>query len=160
MDQAFTTRRMRGDILFCPLFFIGVLAAIAIPAYQDYTIRSQVTEGLNLAGAAKAAVAESFAETGAWPTDEKQLGLEGIQRGHFVTSVTVSKGTVVIGYGGEANALIARHQLTLRPTITEQGDVIWSCGYAQDRGIDPRKGGAAPHATNVARKYLPSSCRG
>ena len=52
---------------------IGILAAIAIPAYQDYTIRSQVTEGLTLAGAAKAAVAESYSQTGSlrrtarWP---------------------------------------------------------------------------------------------
>ncbi|HEV7608076.1 MAG TPA: pilin [Steroidobacteraceae bacterium] len=160
MEQAFITRRMRGDILFGPLFFIGIIAAIAIPAYQDYTIRAQITEGLNLASAAKAAVAESFAKTGTWPTDATQLGLEGIQHGRYVTSVVVSRGTIFIRYGGQANGMLARHQVTLRPTITEQGDVIWSCGYAQDRGIDPRKGGAAPHATNVARKYLPSACRG
>ncbi len=49
---------------------IGILAAIAIPAYQDYTIRSQVTEGLNLAAAAKASVAEVFANKGAWPGDQ------------------------------------------------------------------------------------------
>ena len=47
---------------------IGILAAIAIPAYQDYTIRSQVTEGLNLAGSLKAEVAEYYAQRGAWPT--------------------------------------------------------------------------------------------
>ncbi|MBS0396798.1 MAG: prepilin-type N-terminal cleavage/methylation domain-containing protein, partial [Proteobacteria bacterium] len=48
---------------------IGILAAIAIPAYQDYTIRAQVTEGLNLASAVKAGVSETFANTGAWPAD-------------------------------------------------------------------------------------------
>src|SRR5574339_394126 len=53
-----------------PLFFVGgILAAIAIPAYQDYTIRAQVTEGLNLAGAAKAAVAETWLSTGAVPAN-------------------------------------------------------------------------------------------
>ena len=46
---------------------IGILAAIAIPAYQDYTVRAQVTEGLNLAAAAKTAVAETYASNQAWP---------------------------------------------------------------------------------------------
>ena len=54
---------------------IGILAAIAIPAYQDYTIRAQVTEGLNLAGDLKAAVAEHFAQFGAWPADNAALGI-------------------------------------------------------------------------------------
>ena len=54
---------------------IGILAAIAIPAYQDYTIRSQVTEGLNLAGAVKAAVAETYADRGAWPADNLEAGI-------------------------------------------------------------------------------------
>src|ERR1700730_7694954 len=50
---------------------IGILAAIAIPAYQDYTVRAQVTEGLNLAAPVKAGVAESYANTGTWPDDRK-----------------------------------------------------------------------------------------
>src|SRR5262249_56021619 len=54
---------------------IGILAAIAIPAYQDYLIRSQVTEGLSLAGAAKAAVAESFSNTGAAPANRTAAGM-------------------------------------------------------------------------------------
>ena len=53
---------------------IGILAAIAIPAYQDYTIRAQVSEGLNLAAAAKAAVAESFLNTGEAPADRTEAG--------------------------------------------------------------------------------------
>ena len=54
---------------------IGILAAIAIPAYQDYTVRAQVTEGLNLAAAAKTAVAESFTSNQTWPTDNTTAGL-------------------------------------------------------------------------------------
>jgi Tfp pilus assembly major pilin PilA len=66
-------RRISGDILLGPMFFIGILAGIAVPAYQDYTIRAQTTEGLNLASAVKVAVAESYAETGTWPANLRQL---------------------------------------------------------------------------------------
>ena len=54
---------------------IGILAAIAMPAYQDYTIRAQVSEGLTLAAAAKAAVAEFYANKGKWPSDNSAAGM-------------------------------------------------------------------------------------
>src|SRR5882724_12787447 len=68
---------------------IGILAAIAIPAYQDYTIRSQVTEGLSLASAVKAGVAEFYANYGSWPADLTALGYTSNPSGKYVTSVTV-----------------------------------------------------------------------
>ena len=75
---------------------IGILAAIAIPAYQDYTIRSQVTEGLNLAGAVKASVAEYFAQNGAWPVGlvgaTPALGYTANPSGKYVTQVNVATG--------------------------------------------------------------------
>src|SRR5580698_5533466 len=54
---------------------IGILAAIAIPAYQDYTVRSQVTEGMNLAGSLETGVAEYFANTGSWPAANSNAGI-------------------------------------------------------------------------------------
>lgn len=153
-------RRERGDVLFGPMFFIGILAGIAIPAYQDYTVRSQVTEGLALASAVKVAVAESYAETGAWPANLKQLQFERTPRGKYVAYVTLKNGTILIRYGGRANPLLAGKQLTLRPTSGPQQEVTWSCGYSADSGTEPGKGGAEPHATTVAHKYLPSTCRG
>ena len=152
--------RARGDILFGPMFFLGMIAAIAIPAYQDYTIRSQVSEGLNLASAVKAAAAEYYATQGAWPATLKDLGFEKVPQGQYVAAVTLNKGTVEIRYGRRANALISRKKLTLRPTTGAQQDVIWSCGYSGDVGMDPGTGPAAPHATDIERKYLPSVCRG
>ncbi len=59
---------------------IGILAAIAIPAYQDYTIRAQVSEGLNLAGGAKAAVAEYTMDRGSFPDDNPIAGLSPKKR--------------------------------------------------------------------------------
>ena len=89
---------------------IGILAAIAIPAYQDYTIRAQVSEGMNLAAAAKAAVAESFLNRGSAPQNRRVAGMSQNATdtsGKYVLSVDVTAGTILITYGNEANSVLA-----------------------------------------------------
>lgn len=153
------SRHSRGNVLFAPAMFIGFLAGISIPAYQDYTLRVHVTQGLNLAGSLKAAVAEHFEETGKWPRDLRAMKFDAAPRGQYVTFAAVNHGTVVIRYSATAGAALARGQLTLRPTVS--GDsVVWSCGYGEDRGVDPATGASAPHATTLPTRYLPSMCRG
>lgn len=146
---------------------IGILAAIAIPAYQDYTIRSQATEGLNLASAVKASVAEYYADKGTWPTAligtaTGQLGYTANPSGKYVTSVTINTvGTIRITYGVQANAnLAATPLLDLRPRLSTNGDVIWVCGYAATpaNATDPAIPSTAD-GTSVLPKYLPSTCR-
>src|SRR4051812_34337008 len=85
---------------------IGILAAIAIPAYQDYTVRSQVTEGLNLASDMKAAVAETYAQSGQWPTNNVAVGITGVKSGKYVGAVAINTGTIDITFGpsGAASA--------------------------------------------------------
>src|SRR5687767_11847445 len=111
---------------------IGILAAIAIPAYQDYTIRAQVTEGLNLAGAAKAAVSESFANNGTFPTTNALAGIGTATdiQGKYVSSVTVgANGVITVLFGNQANAAnLAGKTLTLTPGVSANGDVGWQCG--------------------------------
>ena len=153
-------RKIRGNALLGPVFFIGILAGISIPAYQDYTIRSQVSEGLDVASVVKVAVAEAFATSGKWPRDLRELKFEQVPRGKYTMFAALNHGTVVIRYSSAANPLIARHQLTLRPTLSPEGNVVWSCGYTPEAGSDPSTGGAAPHATDIAPKYLPTVCRG
>jgi type IV pilus assembly protein PilA len=139
---------------------IGILAAIAIPAYQDYTIRSQVTEGLSLASDLKAAVAETFAQTGAWPANNTTIGMTGVKSGKYVTDVSVTTGTIDITYGGvQANSNIAGKHLALTPKTSANGDVIWNCGYKLTVGSDPTSGPAGTVATDVTAKYLPAACR-
>ena len=142
---------------------IGILAAIAIPAYQDYTVRAQVTEGLNLASAVKASVSESFATNGTWPATLATIGITTAPSGKYVSAVNLTTGTIKVIYAGvqaNTNALPSgANELDLRPTVSPNGDVIWNCGYRTVVGSDPGTGASAAQATSVAAKYLPSNCR-
>jgi Tfp pilus assembly major pilin PilA len=129
------------------VFVVGILAAIAIPAYQDYTIRAQVSEGLKLATPVKASLAAAYAATGQWPADLQGTGSQ--DSAHYVTSIDVSDGVVLISYGKAANSKIAGHTLSLHPGVEGDQIVEWACGYAA--------GDAAQ--TDIAPKYLPSACR-
>ncbi|MDH3374065.1 MAG: pilin [Gammaproteobacteria bacterium] len=129
---------------------IGILAAIAIPAYQDYTIRAQVSEGLNLSGGAKAAVTEFYQDSGDLATDNNEAGLEapGAIVGKYVTSVGVgtdgsgNAGEIQVTYGGDVNAAINGDTLVLTPDTTNAGSVVWVCSSA-----------------DLAPKHLPAACR-
>jgi type IV pilus assembly protein PilA len=141
---------------------IGILAAIAIPAYQDYTIRSQVTEGLNLAAAVKAGVSEAYANTGTWPTSLDEAGGETANppSGKYVTSVDVGAGGVItITYGGQANSNIATQTLALNPGISANSDVIWICGNATATGLTSFTSSGSTGTTTVLNKYMPKACR-
>ena len=119
---------------------IGILAAIAIPAYQDYTIRAQVTEGLNLAGAAKAAIADDFANTGGAPATRTDAGLSANAadtQGKYVASLDVQNGAIVITYGNAANSSIATQTLGLTPYQTVDHSVAWQCGAAACNQASP-----------------------
>jgi type IV pilus assembly protein PilA len=140
---------------------IGILAAVALPAYQDYTIRAQVSEGMNMAAAAKAAVAETYLNRGQAPANRLRAGMTatpGDTRGKYVTGVTVTNGTISIQYGNEANTQIAGDNLTLTPYISVDRSVSWRCGnaLAPTTNLMP---GAAVGTTSVENQYLPSACR-
>ena len=160
MRKTISMRRMRGNYYLGPSFVLGILAAIAIPAYHDYTLRAKVTEGLHVAGAVKASVAEFYASQGKWPRDLRELAFESAPRGKWVTFVAVNRGTVVIRYRQSAGPQLAHHQITLRPTVTPAGDVVWGCGYTPSSGMDPKTGAASEMPTDVHPKYLPKLCRG
>jgi len=145
---------------------IGILAAIAIPAYQDYTIRAQVTEGLNLMSDMKAGVAEWYAQEGKWPSTLVQLGISNgasSKSGKYVKSVNMDTGTLIATFGIQANSNIATKKLALQPKVSANGDVIWVCGKrAMPSGAtNPSSGDSANASTNtdLKPKYLPATCR-
>jgi type IV pilus assembly protein PilA len=138
--------------LMIVIAIIGILAAIAIPAYQDYTIRSKVSEGLALVGAAKLAVAETYDSTGNMPNGNASFGLPTAASiaGNYVSSITVaatgSTGVITIAYkasvGGNPPA---DGTITLTPDTSNIGAMGWTC----DGTVTP----AMPN------KYLPATCR-
>jgi len=124
---------------------IAILAAIALPAYQDYLIRSQVSEGAVLADGAKTAVAEFYSNRGTFPGSNESAGLSAAASitGKYVATTTVgTDGVITAEYGNEANTKISGSKLVFTPK-DEGGSVTWDC----------RTG------TDVAAKYLPTACR-
>ena len=149
---------------------IGILAAIAIPAYQDYTIRAQVSEGMTLAAAAKTAISESFSDKGEAPGTRVIAGMTALATdtsGNYVTQVAVTLGTITITYGNEANLSIATETLSLTPYESGDLSVVWRCGNAPvpnaTNPMGTSGGGVAsvyiPPSAGMLPKYMPSACR-
>ncbi|OOG51403.1 hypothetical protein B0E50_00640 [Rhodanobacter sp. C01] len=135
--------------MFCLVPFVfAILAAIAIPAYQEYIIRAQVSEGLVLADGAKTAVAEYYANRQSMPSDNTSAGLAQSTSiaGKYVSSVDVSDGKITIAFDTlPANVMIRNDVLVLYPSPDSQGGIHWRCGGPE---------------TTVPQRYLPIACRG
>ncbi|MEM7764457.1 MAG: pilin [Pseudomonadota bacterium] len=141
---------------------IGILAAIAIPAYQDYTIRSQVSEGLSLAAAAKTAVSETYLNTGTAPANRVVAGMSAADtdtQGKYVSSLGIVNGTITVTYGNDVNAQVTGNTLALQPFTSVDDSITWVCaGSGAAAGLTAMTGSAAG-TTSVENKYLPSACR-
>ena len=141
-------------------FGLGLLAAIAIPAYQNYTIRAQVTEGLMAAEAYKAAVAEAYGQGQPFNRiTSENLSIDAKADLKYVESLQVISGVVVITYGHSANKLIAQKTISLAPGVDNEKNLVWSCGYhSSEIPLEPTVRDASKYTT-VAPQYLPTLCR-
>lgn len=154
-------------LAFIPIF--GIIAAIAIPAYQDYTVRAQVAEGMVIAQDFKDEVTLFAEENGRWPADLAEGGLtEDAERrvdgSRYLESLDLAHGTITLTYGKAGHERIQRKRLSFRPYVTEGGDVGWLCGRAaepDDAYYDFEEGGrpSEPGITSLPDKHLPSGCR-
>jgi type IV pilus assembly protein PilA len=130
--------------LMIVIAILGILMAIAIPAYQDYAVRAKAAEGINLAGASKLAVAETYSSKGAFPASNASAGMptDTSINGKYVQSVGIGTGGLItITYNGTEPKLTTSSLLLLSPT-TAAGSVKWRC-----------------KSTTIPTKYLPSECR-
>jgi type IV pilus assembly protein PilA len=129
---------------------IGILAAIAIPAYQDYTVRSKVTEGLNMASAAKTSVADAWNSRGDFPSNNTLAGLDlaANYQTQYVDTMAVtgpgddSGATITLTLNGDALGITGTPTVTFVGSPNNAGGVDWNC-----------TGG------NLAAKYRPANCR-
>ena len=120
---------------------VGILAAVALPAYQDYTVRARVTEGLSLADAAKVAVTESTIANNALPANQAATGYQGLTAATpNVTSIAIADatGAITITYTAAAGG----GTLILVPTLQANGEVTWTCNTG-----------------TLAARFRPASCR-
>ena len=148
--------------LMIVIAIIGILAAIAIPAYQNYTIRAQVTEGLSLADDFKTAVAEYFQNNGTWPTGYAptptalQIPMQGNATGKYVSAIAVTAGNVIVTYGTNAvNTKIKNDTLSINAGYDLNGDVVWVCGGSV---VPANVTLVGIGVTNVPAAFLPSNC--
>ena len=128
--------------LMISIAIIGILVAIALPAYQDYVKRTHVLEGFQVASRVKFSVYEYYYQKGIWPLDNSStdLPLATSITGNAVNSVAVHNGKIIITY----NTKVGFNQvITLSPTINNIGSIIWDCKIN----------------STVPTKYRPSSCR-
>ena len=136
--------------LMIVIAIIGILAAIAIPAYQDYTIRSKVSEGLRLASAAKLAVSETFDATGGYPATSPANASYGLPpasdiKGLYVSSISAAAttGVITIEYKEIATGKVnAGDSILLTPDDSIPGSMQWSC-----------------NGNDIPPKYVPAVCR-
>ncbi len=137
---------------------IGILAAIAIPAYQNYTIRAQVTEGLNLADGWKTQAAEFYANNGTFPTTA-QVSASGqvSSTGKYVSGISSNSGSIVVTYGNQVNTKISSKTLGISAYTNTNNDVVWVCGTAAVPS-GASIGTNTSSAGTMSAQYLPTSC--
>ncbi|HEZ4494325.1 TPA: pilin [Neisseria meningitidis] len=152
--------------LMIVIAIVGILAAVALPAYQDYTARAQVSEAILLAEGQKSAVTEYYLNHGIWPANNNSAGVATSTdiKGKYVQSVEVKNGVVTaIMASSNVNNEIKGKKLSLWAK-RQDGSVKWFCGQPvqrDDKATNNDAVTAAPDNSNngINTKHLPSTCR-
>jgi type IV pilus assembly protein PilA len=124
---------------------IGIMASIAIPTYQNYMARSQLSEAMTISGGVRSEIASSFmAGTGSFigiDSETNGIAAAASMQGSYVESVSVADGIILVTIGNGASEFLAGEVLTLTPMTSAGGNIVWGCSFSGD----PR--------------YLPQTCR-
>ncbi|HEZ5691928.1 TPA: pilin [Neisseria meningitidis] len=153
--------------LMIVIAIVGILAAVALPAYQDYTARAQVSEAILLAEGQKSAVTEYYLNHGIWPGDNNSAGVASSStiKGKYVKEVEVKNGVVTATMlSSGVNKEIQGKKLSLWAK-RQDGSVKWFCGQPVTRTApttttnDDVKADTAANGKQIDTKHLPSTCR-
>jgi len=139
---------------------LGILAAIAIPAYQQYSIRAQIDAGLELARPFEDPLAQALVNGGDVNSISIQsLGVSSATSGRYVASLAVDHGAIVITYGDRGNLAIQGRRLLLSPVRVSAIAVGWACGYHEVGGAPLDNRALRSAVTDIPEKFLPQTCR-
>jgi uncharacterized RDD family membrane protein YckC/Tfp pilus assembly major pilin PilA len=141
-------------------FGMGVLAAISVPAYQNYTIRAQITEGLMAAAPYQTAVTEAYNQGLPFRSiNSRNLSVTANNSLKYVDSLQVVSGAVVIRYGRSANRNIAQKAILLVPAVDGEKNIVWICGHHSPAIALEMAVPNTSKFTTVGDQYLPNACR-
>jgi type IV pilus assembly protein PilA len=154
---------------------IGILAAVAIPQYQNYVARAQVAEGLSLASGAKTAIAEYFNTHGNFPADNATAGLSDPEdiSGKYVASVEWKVSSTSphpngmpkyfkVTFHSDAHSFLSDNDFVLCANQTGESPIQWKCSPADcmgDAGVAGVVAGLVVSLNAVDAEYLPRSCQ-
>ncbi len=144
---------------------IGILASLALAAYQTYLVRTQVSEGISLATGAMTPVIDAFHQTGEPPVDRTEAGMSPLPadtKGKYVAGVSIVNGRIDVTFGNDAHAEIFNQTISFTPYLSGESAVNWRCGDAPAPAGAPLSGvtiTTAYQASGVATRYLPGNCR-
>ncbi|ENS6561657.1 pilin [Neisseria gonorrhoeae] len=147
--------------LMIVIAIVGILAAVALPAYQDYTARAQVSEAILLAEGQKSAVTEYYLNHGKWPENNTSAGVASASeiKGKYVQKVEVNNGVVTATMNSSGvNKEIQGKKLSLWAK-RQDGSVKWFCGRPVQRNANDNDTVAADKDKEIDTKHLPSTCR-
>ena len=152
--------------LMIVIAIIGILASLAVAAYQTYAVRAQVTEGISMAAGAKVPVVDAFNMNGEPPTGRSEAGMSPLAtdtKGKYVASVNIVNGRIDVTFGNDAHVDIFEETISFTPYTSGNGSIVWRCGNAPaPPNANPLEGGDVTTAylpSTIADRYLPAVCR-